>query len=216
MPSTIIMPQLGETVAEGKILAWFKSVGDEIREGDNLFEVETDKVTIEVQAIVAGRLSEIRVGPGVTAKVGEVVAVVGDSPAKVSAQAGASAGKVERWRSPFEEVSSPIDGFGPAKGPNDINFTPLARRLIAQNGLDLAGVAREAERRGQRRVDGTAVRAALAARPSTSATPPFTIAPSPTPPPLPIREGDAFALNAVRQKTAERLAESWRTIPHVF
>ena len=62
MASTIIMPQLGETVAEGKILAWFKSVGDEIKEGDNLFEVETDKVTIEVQAIVAGRLSEIRVG----------------------------------------------------------------------------------------------------------------------------------------------------------
>ena len=65
MASTIIMPQLGETVAEGKILAWFKSVGDEIKEGDNLFEVETDKVTIEVQAIVAGRLSEIRVGSGV-------------------------------------------------------------------------------------------------------------------------------------------------------
>ena len=66
MASTIIMPQLGETVAEGKILAWFKSVGDEIKEGDNLFEVETDKVTIEVQAIVAGRLSEIRVGTGAT------------------------------------------------------------------------------------------------------------------------------------------------------
>ncbi len=76
MTSTIIMPQLGETVAEGKVLAWFKSIGDEIREGDNLFEVETDKVTMEVQAVVAGRLSEIRVGPGATAKVGEVVAVI--------------------------------------------------------------------------------------------------------------------------------------------
>ena len=61
MGSTIIMPQLGETVAEGRILAWFKSVGDEIKEGENLFEVETDKVTIEVQAIVSGRLFEIRV-----------------------------------------------------------------------------------------------------------------------------------------------------------
>ena len=58
------MPQLGETVAEGKILNWFKSVGDEVKEGDNLFEVETDKVTLEVQSIVAGRLSEIRVGAG--------------------------------------------------------------------------------------------------------------------------------------------------------
>jgi pyruvate/2-oxoglutarate dehydrogenase complex dihydrolipoamide acyltransferase (E2) component len=216
MPSTIIMPQLGETVAEGKILAWFKSVGDEIKEGDNLFEVETDKVTMEVQASVAGRLSEIRIGPGSTAKVGDVVAVVGDGSAKVSARAGASARKDEQWRSPFEEVSSPAHTFGPAKGPNEINFTPLARRLIAQHGLDLAGVAREAERRGERTVDGTGVRAALAARPSASAKPPFTIAPSPTPAPLPIREGDVITLNAVRQKTAERLAETWRTIPHVF
>ena len=86
MASTIIMPQLGETVAEGKILAWFKSVGDEIKEGDNLFEVETDKVTIEVQAIVAGRLSEIRVGSGATAKVGEVLAVVGDGAAAAPAR----------------------------------------------------------------------------------------------------------------------------------
>ena len=64
MTETVIMPQLGETVAEGKILDWFKSVGDEVKEGDNLFEVETDKVTLEVQSIVAGRLSEIRVGGG--------------------------------------------------------------------------------------------------------------------------------------------------------
>ena len=92
MASTVIMPQLGETVAEGKILAWFKSVGDEIKEGDNLFEVETDKVTIEVQSIVAGRLTEIRVGPGATAKVGDVVAVVGDGAAANAAGASRGAG----------------------------------------------------------------------------------------------------------------------------
>jgi len=81
MTNTVIMPQLGETVAEGKILTWFKSVGDEIKEGDNLFEVETDKVTIDVQSIVAGRLIEIRVGVGAVAKVGEVVAIVGGEAA---------------------------------------------------------------------------------------------------------------------------------------
>jgi pyruvate/2-oxoglutarate dehydrogenase complex dihydrolipoamide acyltransferase (E2) component len=116
MASTIIMPQLGETVAEGKILAWFKSVGDEIKEGDNLFEVETDKVTIEVQAIVAGRLSEIRVGSGVTAKVGEVLAVVGDGAAKALAGAEAPVTKASPWRSPFDEVSTPTDRFGPRRG----------------------------------------------------------------------------------------------------
>ena len=145
------MPQLGETVAEGKILAWFKSVGDEIKEGDDLFEVETDKVTIEVQAIVAGRLSEIRVGAGATAKVGEVVAVVGDcATASASTPGDAPAAKGVKWRSPFEEVSTPTDRFGPAKGPNGIHMTPLARRLIAQHGLDLALLAREARDEAKR------------------------------------------------------------------
>jgi pyruvate/2-oxoglutarate dehydrogenase complex dihydrolipoamide acyltransferase (E2) component len=205
MGSTIIMPQLGETVAEGKILAWFKSVGDEIKDGDNLFEVETDKVTIEVQATVAGRLSEIRVGPGATAKVGEVVAVVGDGSAKISRRAEASARKAEQWRSPFDEVSTPTHRFGPAKGPNGIVFTPVARRLIAEHGLDLAALAREAQGRGEKRIGGAAARAALTARPAAArAVPP------------PVQDGDVITLNTVRQRTGERLAESWRTIPHVF
>ena len=68
MADAIIMPQLGETVAEGKILAWYKSIGDDVKVGDKLFEVETDKVTVEVEAIAAGKLSEIRVAAGVTAR----------------------------------------------------------------------------------------------------------------------------------------------------
>ena len=74
MAETIIMPQLGETVAEGKILTWFKAVGDDIKIGDRLFEVETDKVTIDVESIVAGTLNEIKIAAGVSAKVGDVVA----------------------------------------------------------------------------------------------------------------------------------------------
>ena len=212
MTSTIIMPQLGETVAEGKILAWFKSIGDEIREGDNLFEVETDKVTVEVQAVVAGRLSEIRVGSGATAKVGEVVAVVdGNMTAKVPVRTEAAVAKASQWRSPFEEVSTPTDRFGPAKEPNGIHLTPLARRLIAQGGLDLAGLATEAQRRGERIIDGAAVRAAISARPATPT------APLPAPPwPLPVPESNVISLNAVRLRTGERLTENWRMIPHVF
>src|SRR5271168_3546364 len=166
MASTIIMPQLGETVAEGKILAWFKSVGDEVKEGDNLFEVETDKVTIEVQAVTAGCLSEIRVGAGVTAKVGEVVAVVGGGSAKAPSPDDVSARKAAQWRSPFEEVSTSIGRFGSAKGPNGVHLTPLARRLIAQRGLDFTVLVREAERRGEKRIDGAAVRAAIGAQPA--------------------------------------------------
>ena len=215
MASTIIMPQLGETVAEGKILAWFKSVGDEIKEGDDLFEVETDKVTIEVQAIVAGRLSEIRVGPGATAKVGEVVAVVGDGAAtNASTRGDVPAAKGAPWRSPFEEVSTPTDRFGPAKGPNGIHMTPLARRLMVQHGLDLAVLAKDADRRSVKKIDGATVRAAIATH-LASPAPPAAIEPPIRSEP-PVQESDVITLNAMRRKTGERLAESWRTIPHVF
>jgi len=55
----VLMPQLGETVAEGKITKWFKNAGDAVQAGDNLFEIETDKTSMEVPATFAGTLSAI-------------------------------------------------------------------------------------------------------------------------------------------------------------
>ena len=74
----VLMPQLGETVAEGKITKWFKSAGEAVKPGDNLFEIETDKVSMEVPSTTAGVLSEIRVVAGDVAPVGAVVAVIAD------------------------------------------------------------------------------------------------------------------------------------------
>jgi pyruvate/2-oxoglutarate dehydrogenase complex dihydrolipoamide acyltransferase (E2) component len=72
----VLMPQLGETVAEGKISKWFVSAGDAVKPGDNLFEIETDKVSMEVPAIAAGTLSVIHVQAGEVAPVGAVVAQI--------------------------------------------------------------------------------------------------------------------------------------------
>src|SRR4051812_40590260 len=80
----ILMPQLGETVAEGKIVKWFKSAGDAVKPGENLFEIETDKVSMEVPATSAGVLAEIRVPVGEIALVGAVVAVIAGEGAAVS------------------------------------------------------------------------------------------------------------------------------------
>src|SRR5215831_12214936 len=81
----VLMPQLGETVAEGKITKWFKGAGESVKPGDNLFEIETDKVSMEVPSTTAGILSEIRIRVGEVAPVGAVVAVIsgaqGNSPA---------------------------------------------------------------------------------------------------------------------------------------
>src|SRR6187200_2414640 len=89
----VLMPQLGETVAEGKITKWFKSAGDAVKPGDNLFEIETDKVSMEVPSITAGTLSEIRVQEGEVAKVGAVVAIIsGDGAPAIPANSPAANG----------------------------------------------------------------------------------------------------------------------------
>src|ERR1043166_3982440 len=75
----VLMPQLGETVAEGKITKWFKAAGDAVRPGDNLFEIETDKVSMEVPSTTAGMPAGIRVPAGEVAPVGAVVAIISDS-----------------------------------------------------------------------------------------------------------------------------------------
>ena len=84
----VLMPQLGETVAEGKITKWFKAAGDAVKSGDNLFEIETDKTSMEVPSTTSGTLSEIRFKVGDVAKVGAVVAVIsGAGAAATSAPA---------------------------------------------------------------------------------------------------------------------------------
>ena len=88
----VLMPQLGETVAEGKITQWFKSAGDQVKPGDNLFEIETDKVSMEVPSTTTGVLAEIRVPAGEVAPVGAVVAVISDGSGVV-ARASAAATK---------------------------------------------------------------------------------------------------------------------------
>jgi pyruvate dehydrogenase E2 component (dihydrolipoamide acetyltransferase) len=72
----VLMPQLGETVAEGKVVKWFKKTGDPVAAGDNLFEIETDKTSMEVPATSAGVLTEVRVPVGSVVPVGAVVAVI--------------------------------------------------------------------------------------------------------------------------------------------
>ncbi len=207
MASTIIMPQLGETVAEGKILTWFKAVGDDVKIGDRLFEVETDKVTVEVEATVAGKLTAINTGNGATAKVGATVAVIGGEAAAAKA---ASAVEPAKASSPLEEVKTPTARYGNAVGPGGLRITPLARRLLLEGRADLAALVRFAASQSLRKIEEKDVRAFFAAAPAVTTTPtaaPFTSKPV---------SGDVVTFNTIRQRTGERLAENWRTIPHVF
>jgi pyruvate/2-oxoglutarate dehydrogenase complex dihydrolipoamide acyltransferase (E2) component len=122
----ILMPQLGETVAEGKITTWFKAVGDAVKPGDNLFEIETDKVSMEVPATSTGVLSEIRVAAGAIAPVGAVVAVVAGAGGMVSATAPAAT-------APAPAAPPPIAPRTPVVAPppaSQASAAPAARPIV--------------------------------------------------------------------------------------
>lgn len=233
MGANVVMPQLGETVAEGKIVSWFKKVGDTVNAGDRLFEVETDKVTIDVEAIEPGTIMEIRVVDGATAPVGAVVAVLGSTATGSSSAAPdiekplADKAKVAQKAAPalsvFEEVRTSRGLFGKA-AQEGIRLTPLARRLIAEQGIDRDDLVADARKKGLDRIAVKDVHAYRAAHLQAGAVSPPS-APQVRPAPLasvpsaslPIGPRDeVVAFSSMRRKTADRLAESWRTIPHVF
>src|SRR3546814_3598478 len=108
----ILMPQLGETVTEGTIISWQKSLGDEVAPGDVLFEIETDKTTMEVPATSAGTITEILVPVGQVVPVGAVVAVI-LAPGEVAASSPAAKSAVKPALAPVrsEEHTSELQSI---------------------------------------------------------------------------------------------------------
>lgn len=144
----VIMPQPGETVAESQIVTWLRTKGDLVAKGDPLFEIETDKATMEIPALVAGRLSAILVDAGVTVPVGTVVAVIDDASEAVgntgamptehlAVGTGADPAKPPRSSPGQHFVNTPERNFGQARLADGRAVTPLARRLAHQAGVDL-------------------------------------------------------------------------------
>jgi pyruvate dehydrogenase E2 component (dihydrolipoamide acetyltransferase) len=219
----VLMPQLGETVAEGTITHWFKAVGDKVAPGDNLFEIETDKATMEVPATAAGRLAEIRVPTGAVVPVGAVVAVIADgtgaavapasgaparAPAASPAVAPAPPARAIKLE-PFREVRTPERNFGPARLAGGIVVTPLARRLAGEAGIDLSNitgsgphgriVARDVEQ-------ATTAKARPAREPAVEQIKALYAE----------RPFDEVPLDGMRRTIARRLTEAVATIPHFY
>jgi pyruvate dehydrogenase E2 component (dihydrolipoamide acetyltransferase) len=246
----VLMPQLGETVAEGKITQWFKSAGDAIAPGDNLFEIETDKVSMEVPSTSAGVLTEIRVAAGEVAPVGAVVAVIADKagtaasqPRDASAAASAppatkaapaatgapsrpsappvsaaslaappAAASVPIKLDPFFEVRTPERNFGPARLAGGTRVTPLARRLAAQGGIDLAGISPSGP---NGRIRARDVETALA---SGKRAAPAVASPSADQIKALYRDVpfEEVPLDGMRRTIATRLVQATQTIPHFY
>ena len=236
------MPQLGETVAEGKITKWFKSAGDVVKPGDNLFEIETDKTSMEVPSTTSGTLTEIHFQVGEVAKVGAVVAVIsGSGTATSSAAAAAGSTRVtpiipaqagirsqtdlgprfrgdERPAAPVPRAA-PMDPFRQVRTP-ERNYGPA--RLAS--GTTVTPLARRlAGERGidLTRVAGSGPHGRIVARDIEQAAPGPAAAGTGTGAAQikALYEGIAYdevPLSSMRRTIATRLVEAKQTIPHFY
>jgi pyruvate dehydrogenase E2 component (dihydrolipoamide acetyltransferase) len=240
----ILMPQLGETVAEGKITNWFKSIGDVVKPGDNLFEIETDKVSMEVPATSAGVLTEIRVSAGEVAPVGAVVAIVagaaGEPTTKAPATAKPAAAKSPAAApppkaatapslpslaaAPAARVSAPVklDPFREVRTP-ERNYGPAklaSGAIVTPLARRLAGEAgidltRIAASGPRGRIVARDVQTAIASTPGVAGARP---APSAERVKALYAEGsyEEVPLDSMRRTIAARLVEATQTIPHFY
>ena len=221
MATNILMPALSPTMTEGTLARWLKNEGDLVRAGDIIAEIETDKATMEVEAVDEGVLGKILV-PGGTAgvKVNEVIAVLVEKGEVFSGAAAAPAAVAAPAVAAAPVVAA---AAAPAAAHGERAFaSPLARRMAQQAGLDVAKIAGSGP---QGRVVKADIEAAMN-RPAAvaAAVPVAAAAPVAAPAPRPVAAAAAAALagttavpnSSMRKIIAKRLSESKATIPHFY
>jgi len=210
----VIMPQLGETVAEGVVTKWHKKVGDAVKADEMLFDVETDKVSTEIPAPASGVIAEIIVQEGITAKVGARLAVINETGARAAPgmrESGASAvaapaAAAKSSAAPKRAAASPQRHFIPAADPGQ-RLSPVVRRLVAEHQLnpaDIRGSGRDGRITREDVLGHIAQRGGAVPAVRTQERPPYAAG-------GPARK----ALNTVRKRTRDHMAKSWTTTPHV-
>jgi len=208
----VIMPQLGETVAEGTVSVWHKTIGDTVSTKEPLFDVSSDKVEMEVPAPAEGTLLEIRVDAGTTVPVGEVVAIIVREGEVIEAKAAAPAAVRAEAEVAKADVAS-IRSNSVKAANRDANGNPLSpavRRLVAEHDLDPTAIAGSGLKGRIKKKDVLAYLDSGASR-----------APArrfPAPPPLSFSADDTEVIpfNKLRKLTAEHMVRSKATSPHVL
>ena len=231
MATDVVMPQMGESVAEGTVVRWIKKVGDTVDRDEPLFEISTDKVDAEIPSPVAGVLVEIRVKEGETVPVNSVVAVIGDAgvvhqaPPAAPAPATRAAGAPQAQTSPVASPATPPalqTGSAPATTPaaDRQRSSPLVRRIAKEHGVDISRLRGTGI--GGRVTKDDILEFIESGQSGSSARPPVgaTAAP-PTAPPAP---GPALErptadrvekMSVMRKKIADHMVASRRTSAHV-
>ena len=209
MVMDVIMPQLGETVSEGKVSVWHAKVGDEVSTKTPLFDVSSDKVEMEVPAPAEGTLLEIRIEAGAIVPVGEVVAIIGKEGEEIL---GASEAAPAKAGSPEPAAAALVRTAAVRALNRDANGNPLSpavRRLIAENNLDTSAIAGTG---AGGRIKKRDVLAYLAGGEGGAAA---RSVPSPAPMQI-TGETEMIPFNKLRKMTAEHMVRSKATSPHVL
>ena len=223
MPITVTMPALSPTMTEGNLAIWHVKEGDAVNSGDVIAEIETDKATMEVEAVDEGIVGKILVAAGTEGvAVNTPIAVLleeGESAADIAAAPAAPAPTPEPVAAPAAPVPAPApqpnaSAAAPPTTGTRIVASPLAKRLAREGGLDLAGVTGSGP---HGRIVKRDVEAALAAGPVAA---PLDAAPAAAPAPAPAATGlDAYEevrVSTMRKTIARRLTEAKRDIPHFY
>ena len=126
MPTNVIMPALEMAQETGKVIRWLKQPGATVAKGEPIVEIETDKITVEIEAPASGVLRDVTANEGDVVPVGRTIAVIADAGAPAAAAAPVTAAPSARAVSP------------PA--PERVKASPLARKIAEQHGVDLATV----------------------------------------------------------------------------
>jgi pyruvate dehydrogenase E2 component (dihydrolipoamide acetyltransferase) len=219
--SEVNMPRLSDTMEEGTIARWLKSPGDEIKKGDILAEIETDKATMDLEAYEAGTLQQILVQEGETVPIGQAVALIGSgAAAQPAAQPAPAPAKTGAGAAPAAPVESPPKAETSAQSPppaesgqgEAVKASPLARRMAEEHNIDLSQM--QGTGPGGRIVrddieDALEKRGAPAAPPQPAPT-------AATPPSAPPPDAELVKLSRVQLLIARRLTESKQTIPHFY
>jgi pyruvate dehydrogenase E2 component (dihydrolipoamide acetyltransferase) len=244
MPIEILMPALSPTMTEGNLAKWLKKEGDEVHSGDVLAEIETDKATMEFEAVDDGRVGKILVPEGAQGvKVNQPIALLlgEDEDASALEKFAGSAPKPAPTAPEQDESTQPTAAepapaaqppIGRDRGGNGRVFaSPLARRMAQQAGLDLGTINGSGP---QGRIVKADIEAALSAARGIPAPAQARLAAAPQPPPAPSPALSPYLskervlalagnppyterpLTAMRRVIAKRLTESKQTVPHFY
>ena len=208
------LPDLGEGIHEGEVLAVLVAVGDAVREGDPILEVETDKAAVEIPSPVDGTVAEIRVKPGDLVKVGDVLMIFETDTATAVTDAPASAEEA-----PPRRTAPETQDTGEKSKRPPVPASPATRRLARELGVDLYAVTPSGPE-GLVTAEDVRAAATQGEAPGPAATPPAAAAEGPpTSPSLPDYDRwgatERLPLRAVRRATARQMALAWSQIPHV-